>query len=82
MTGVFAKKKKKKRSALPAEPFSQNCLITGRFNHLSFENHFPTSEMPVVAEVEDTWDVELAKSRVRQREPLSAHRSIKRGDVY
>ena len=44
MTEIFAEKK----SGVPAEHFSQNSFIIGRFNHLSFENHFPTSEILVV----------------------------------
>lgn len=46
--------------------FSQNLLIIGRFNHLSFENHFPTSEMLAVKEGKTPCDVASAKSRVRQ----------------
>lgn len=46
--------------------FSQNLLIIGRFNHLSFENRFPTSEMLAVKEGKTPCDVALVKSRVRQ----------------
>lgn len=62
VTGVFAGKK----SGFPAEHFSQNSPIIGRFNHLSFENHFPTSEMLVVKEGKKACDVNLARTRVRQ----------------
>lgn len=62
VTGIFAEKK----SGVPAERFSQNSLTAGRFNHLSFENHFPTSEMLVVKEGKKAWDVDWAKTRVRQ----------------
>lgn len=62
VTGVFAEKK----SPLPAECFSQTPLFIGRFNHLSFEDHFPTSEMLVVREGEKACDVDLAKTQVRK----------------
>lgn len=76
-TGVSVEKE----SVLPAERFSQNSLIIGRFNHFLFENHFPASEMLVIKEGEkhvmSTWQ-KLGRGRAL----FLANHSIKQDDFY